>query len=62
MIAVLEAVMIEAFIPPLNDKGGELMGTMYRQVEDPAPVEQREEELRSPDGRWRIIIRPCDCV
>ena len=51
MIAILEAVMIEAFIPPLNDKGGELMGTMYRQVGDPSPVEQRDEELRRMAGR-----------
>ena len=51
MITILEAVMIEAFIPPLNDKGGDLMGTMYRQIEDPALVDQRDEELRRLVGR-----------
>ena len=51
MITILEAVIIEAFIPPLNDKGGELMGTMYHQVEDPSLVEQRDAELRRMVGR-----------
>ena len=51
MITILEAVMIEAFIPPLNDKGGDLMGTMYRQIEDPSLVEQRDAELRRMVGR-----------
>ena len=51
MIIILEAVIIEAFIPPLNDKGGELMGTMYHQVEDPSLVEQRDAELRRMVGR-----------
>ncbi len=51
MITILEAVMIEAFIPPLNDKGGDLMGTMYRQIEDPSLVEQRDVELRRMVGR-----------
>ena len=46
MITILEAVMIEAFIPPLNDKGGDLMGTIYRQVEDPTLVTEREAEFR----------------
>ena len=46
LITVLEAVMIEALIPPLNDKGGDLLGTIYRQVEDPALVEQREADFR----------------
>ena len=51
MITILEAVIIEAFILPLNDKGGELMGTMYHQVEDPSLVEQRDAELRRMVGR-----------
>ena len=51
MITILEAVIIEAFIPPLNDKGGELMGTIYLQVEDPSLVEQRAAELRRMVGR-----------
>lgn len=51
LITILEAVMIEAFIPPLNDKGGDLMGTIYRQVEDPALVEERESEFRRMVGR-----------
>lgn len=51
MITILEAVMIEAFIPPLNDKGGDLMGTLYRQVEDPTLVKEREAEFRRMVGR-----------
>ena len=51
MITILEAVMIEAFIPPLNDKGGDLMGTLYRQVEDDALVKEREAEFRRMVGR-----------
>ncbi len=46
LIRVLESVMIEALIPPLNNRGGELMGTMYRQVEDPEIKRQREQEIR----------------
>ena len=46
LIRVLESVMIEALIPPLNNRGGELMGTMYRQEEDPEIVQQREQEIR----------------
>lgn len=46
LITVLESVMIEALLPPLNDRGGERMGTMYRQVEDPEIKRQREEEIR----------------
>ena len=46
LITVLETVMIEAFIPPLNDKSGDLLGTMYHQVEDPVLVERREVEFR----------------
>ena len=45
LITVLESVMIEAFIPPLNDRGGELLGTMYSQVEDPVLVNKREAEF-----------------
>ena len=50
LITVLEAVMIEALIPPLNDKGGDLLGTMYRQVEDSALVERRQDEFRQMVG------------
>ena len=46
LIRVLESVMIEALIPPLNNRGGELMGTMYRQVEDPEIKRRREQEIR----------------
>ena len=41
LITVLESVMIEAFIPPLNDKGGELLGTLYAQMEDPELTNRR---------------------
>ncbi len=41
LIDVLESVMIEAFIPPLNDKGGDLLGTLYMQVEDPELTNRR---------------------
>ena len=51
LITVLETVMIEAFIPPLNDKGGDLLGTMYRQVEDPFLVEQRNADFRQMIGK-----------
>lgn len=50
MITILEGVMIEAFIPPLNDKGGDLMGTLYRQVEDPTLLAERQAELRRMIG------------
>ena len=46
LITVLESVMIEALLPPLNDRGGDLMGTMYRQVEDAEIKRRREEEIR----------------
>ena len=45
LIDVLESVMIEAFIPPLNDKGGELLGTLYRQFEDPDLTEKRNADF-----------------
>ena len=45
LIAVLESVMIEAFIPPLNDKGGELLGTLYNQVEDPELIARKNDDL-----------------
>ena len=48
LITFLEAVMIEAFLPPLNSRGGDLLGTMYEQVEDKALVERRRDEIR----RW----------
>lgn len=51
LITVLEAVMIESMLPPLNDRGGELMGTIYRQVEDPTLREQRDAEFRRMVGR-----------
>lgn len=45
LIDVLESVMIEAFIPPLNDKGGDLLGTLYTQVEDPDLTNRRNERF-----------------
>ena len=48
LITFLEAVMIEAFLPPLNNKGGDLLGTMYEQVEDEALVDRRKDKFR----RW----------
>ena len=50
LITFLEAVMIEAFLPPLNNKGGDLLGTMYEQVEDEAITERRNEEFRRMIG------------
>lgn len=44
LITILEAVMIEGFTPPLNDKGGDLLGTIYRQVEAPELTVQRRNE------------------
>ena len=46
LLTILESVMIEALIPPLNDKGGDLMGEMYQQVEDPVLVQRRDVEFR----------------
>ena len=51
LITIFESVMIEAFIPPLNDKGGELLGAMYRQVEDPVLVSRREVAFREMVAR-----------
>ena len=51
LITFLEAVMIESFLPPLNNKGGDLLGTMYEQVEDPDLVSRREAEFRRMVGR-----------
>ena len=51
LITFLEAVMIEAFLPPLNNKGGELLGTMYEQVEDEALVEKRNSDFRDMVAR-----------
>ena len=51
LITFLEAVMIEAFLPPLNNKGGDLLGTMYEQVEDEALVEKRNADFREMVAR-----------
>ena len=51
LITFLEAVMIEAFLPPLNNKGGDLLGTMYEQVEDPDLISRRDAEFRQMVGR-----------
>ena len=51
LVTILESVMIEGFMPPLNDQGGQLMGTVYRQVEAPELVAQRETELRRMLGQ-----------
>ena len=50
LITVLEAVMIESMLPPLNDRGGDLMGTIYRQVEDPVLIKQEEDRFRRMVG------------
>ena len=50
LITFMEAVMIEAFLPPLNNKGGDLLGTMYEQVEDPDLASRREAEFRRRVG------------
>ena len=41
--------MIEAFLPPLNNKGGDLLGTMYEQVEDPDLISRGKQ---SSAGWW----------
>ena len=51
LITVLETVIIEAFIPPMNDQGGALLGTRYDQVEDPTLVNQRDAEFRQMVAR-----------
>ena len=51
LITFMEAVMIEAFLPPLNNKGGDLLGTMYEQVEDPELVSRRNAEFRQMVGK-----------
>ena len=50
LITFMEAVMIEAFLPPLNNKGGDLLGTMYEQVEDPDLISRRNAEFRKMVG------------
>ena len=50
LITFMEAVMIEAFLPPLNNKGGDLLGTMYEQVEDPDLISRRNAEFRQMVG------------
>ncbi len=47
LVTVLESVMIEALLPPLNDRGGDLMGTMYRQVEDDELIRRQEANMRN---------------
>ena len=51
LITFMEAVMIEAFIPPMNDRGGDLLGTLYEQVEDEELLNLREDEFRQRVGR-----------
>ena len=51
LVTILESVMIEGFMPPLNDQGGQLLGTIYRQVEAPELVTQREVDLRRMVGQ-----------
>ena len=51
LVTILESVMIEGFMPPLNDKGGELLGTIYRQIEAPELVEEREANFLRMVGR-----------
>ena len=46
LITFLEAVMIEAFLPPLNNRGGDLLGTMYDQIEDEALAEKRNADFQ----------------
>ena len=51
LVTILESVMIEGFMPPLNDKGGELLGTIYRQIEAPELIDQREHGFLRMLGR-----------
>ena len=45
LITILEAVLIETFLPPFNDKSGDLMGELYEQVIDPEIAKQRAQSL-----------------
>ena len=45
LITILEAVLIETYLPPFNDKGGDLMRELYEQVIDPDIAKERASAL-----------------
>ena len=45
LITILEAVLIETYLPPFNDKSGDLMGELYEQVIDPDIAQARASSL-----------------
>ena len=45
-IVMMESLLIELLVPAFNDKGGDNIGSLYWQVEDPALVERRHQEMR----------------
>lgn len=45
LITILEAVLIETYLPPFNDKSGDLMGELYEQVIDPDIAKDRASAL-----------------
>ena len=52
LITILEAVLIETYLPSFNDKSGDLMGELYEQVIDPDIAKERAAELlRDAVGR-----------
>ena len=52
LITILEAVLIETYLPSFNDKSGDLMGELYEQVIDPDIAKERAAELlRDAMGR-----------
>ena len=45
LITILEAVLIETYLPSFNDKSGDMMGQLYEQVLDPDIAKNKANEL-----------------
>ena len=45
LITIVEAVLIETYLPSFNDKSGDLMGELYEQVIDPDIAKERAAAL-----------------
>ena len=45
LINIVEAVLIETYLPAFNDKSGDLMGALYEQVVDPEIARQRAQAI-----------------
>ena len=45
LIEILETVIIEGFILPSNNKAGDSLGTLYRQIEAPEVAEERTQKI-----------------